>query len=190
MLPDLSLPSFFCRLRWTSHQYHFPIAQLKSDPKYIRHAGLSLMVLELIKAKIDSIVKSGNSVKNTFLSSRTAWGLSTTLTFWTISPSSTSPSIEKRWNLPQQQPPSCERWKLKQKRNPRFAECYTCFGCETKTGVVNIYRLFFKIGLCSAISFKMSRRELSIDVAEHRPMIKKNTKIRTAPVLVSYPKQV
>jgi len=27
--------------------------------------------------------------------------------------------------------------------------------------------LFFKIGLCSAISFKRSRRELSIDVAEH-----------------------
>jgi len=32
--------------------------------------------------------------------------------------------------------------------------------------------LFFKIGLCSAVSFKRSRRELSIDVAEHRSMLK------------------
>jgi len=31
---------------------------------------------------------------------------------------------------------------------------------------------FFKIGLCSAISFKTSRRELSIDVAEHRSIMK------------------
>jgi len=57
------------------------------------------------------------------------------------------------------------------KTKPRFGECYTCFGYETKTGVVRIW-LFFKIGLCSAISFKRSRRELSIDVAEHRPMLK------------------
>ena len=30
----------------------------------------------------------------------------------------------------------------------------------------------FKIGLCSAISFRRSRRELSIDMAEHRSMLK------------------
>jgi len=53
----------------------------------------------------------------------------------------------------------------------RFGECHTCFGCETKTVVVRIM-VIFKIGLCSAISFKRSRRELSIDVAEHRPMLK------------------
>jgi len=51
-----------------------------------------------------------------------------------------------------------------------FGECFTYFGCETKT-MWNVFRLFFKIGLCSAISFKRSRRELSIDVAEHRPML-------------------
>jgi len=32
--------------------------------------------------------------------------------------------------------------------------------------------LFFKVDRCSAISFKRSRRELSIDMAEHRPMLK------------------
>jgi len=32
--------------------------------------------------------------------------------------------------------------------------------------------LFFKIDLCSAISFRRSRRELSIDVAEHRSILK------------------
>jgi len=35
-----------------------------------------------------------------------------------------------------------------------------------------VFRLFFKIGLCSAISFKRSRWELSIDVAEHRSVWK------------------
>ena len=34
--------------------------------------------------------------------------------------------------------------------------------------------LFFKIDLCSAISFKRSRRELSINVAEHRSILKNN----------------
>jgi len=52
----------------------------------------------------------------------------------------------------------------------RFRECYTCFGCETKTGVIRIF--FFKIDLCSAISFKRSRRELSIDVAENMFILK------------------
>ena len=36
-----------------------------------------------------------------------------------------------------------------------------------------VFWLFFKIGLRSAISFERSRRELSIDVAEQRPMLKK-----------------
>jgi len=40
----------------------------------------------------------------------------------------------------------------------------TCSGCENKAE--NAFLLFFKIDLCSAISFKWSRRELSIDVAE------------------------
>jgi len=67
------------------------------------------------------------------------------------------------------------------KTEPLLGECWnlengmefgeiTCFGCETKTGVV--LWLFFKIGLCSVISFKRSRRELSIDKAEHSSMLK------------------
>ena len=35
-----------------------------------------------------------------------------------------------------------------------------------------VFWLFFKVGICSAISFKRSRRELSIDVAELWSMLK------------------
>ena len=35
-----------------------------------------------------------------------------------------------------------------------------------------LFSLFFQIGLCSAISFKRSRRELPIDVAEPRSVLK------------------
>jgi len=35
-----------------------------------------------------------------------------------------------------------------------------------------VFWLFFKIGLYSAISFKRSRRELSVHVAEHRSVLK------------------
>jgi len=38
-------------------------------------------------------------------------------------------------------------------------------------GVVQ-FLVIFKIGLCSAISFKKSRRKLSIDVAGHRSTLK------------------
>jgi len=38
--------------------------------------------------------------------------------------------------------------------------------------------LFFKIDLCSTISFKRSRRELSIDVAEHRSILKDEGEMR------------
>jgi len=44
---------------------------------------------------------------------------------------------------------------------------------EPKRGYY-VFWLFSKIGLCSATSFKRSRRELSIDVAEHRSMLKNN----------------
>jgi len=37
---------------------------------------------------------------------------------------------------------------------------------------ITYFDFFFKIDLCSAISFKGSRRELSIDVAERRPILK------------------
>jgi len=48
--------------------------------------------------------------------------------------------------------------------NTCFKEFYACFRCETKTRAV---RILVKIGLCSAISFGRSRRELFIDVAKH-----------------------
>ena len=41
-----------------------------------------------------------------------------------------------------------------------------------------VFWLFFKIDLCSAISFKRSRRELSIDVAEHKSMSKNKGVVR------------
>jgi len=57
------------------------------------------------------------------------------------------------------------------KIKPRFGECYTCFGCETETGVVRML-VIFQDRVCSAISFKRSRRELPIDVAEHTSTLK------------------
>jgi len=63
----------------------------------------------------------------------------------------------------------------------------SCFaGMKPKRGWYVLW-LFFKIGLCSAISFKRSRRELSTDVAEHGSMLK-NDRNTLYPVLVSYPK--
>jgi len=55
------------------------------------------------------------------------------------------------------------------KTKPRFGECY--LGVKPKRGWY-VFGLFFMAGLCSAISFKRSRRELSIDVAQHRSILK------------------
>ena len=55
--------------------------------------------------------------------------------------------------------------KCKVKINIRFREFY--FGCTTKTAVERIL-LIFQDGLCSATSFKRSRRELSIDMPEYK----------------------
>jgi len=41
-----------------------------------------------------------------------------------------------------------------------------------------VFWVFFKVGLCSAVSFKRSRRVLSIDVAEHRSILKNKGKMR------------
>jgi len=72
------------------------------------------------------------------------------------------------------------------KTKTRFVECYTCFGCATTK--TEIYRILviFKICLRSPILFKRSRRELSIDMAEHTGLCWKITKIRSTPVSVSY----
>jgi len=53
-----------------------------------------------------------------------------------------------------------------------------------------VFWLLSKIDQCSAISFKRSRRERSIDVAQHRST-RKTTKIRTTPFLVplAFPKR-
>jgi len=45
-------------------------------------------------------------------------------------------------------------------------------GVSLKLRELCVFWLFFQIDPCSAISFKRSRRELSIDVAEHRSMLK------------------
>jgi len=59
------------------------------------------------------------------------------------------------------------------KKNTRFRQYYTCYGYDAKTGVVRIL-VIFKIDLCSVTSFKRSWRDLSIDVAEHRSILKNN----------------
>jgi len=58
-----------------------------------------------------------------------------------------------------------------------FEQVLTCFECEIKTGVLRIL-LIFQDGPHSAISFKWSRRELSIDVAEHRSILKNKGVVR------------
>jgi len=47
------------------------------------------------------------------------------------------------------------------------------FWVYNQNGGWYVFLLFFEIGLRSAILFKRSRRELSIDVAEHRSILKK-----------------
>ena len=56
-----------------------------------------------------------------------------------------------------------------------FRGCYICFGrvVKPKRGVVGILVVFQDRGLCTAITFKSSWRELSNDVTEHRSMLKK-----------------
>ena len=67
-------------------------------------------------------------------------------------------------------------WPLDNSENETSVSGSTCFGCETKTGVRIL--VFFKIDLCSAVSFKRLRRELSIDVAEHRSILKNEGEMR------------
>jgi len=54
-----------------------------------------------------------------------------------------------------------------------FSLMWLNIGLSWKIREQCVFRLFFKVGLCSAISFNRSRRELSIiDVAENRSMLK------------------
>ena len=56
-------------------------------------------------------------------------------------------------------------------KTPVLGDDIPVLGVKRKRGWY-LFWLFFKIGLCSAITFKRSRRELSNDVAEHRSMLK------------------
>jgi len=56
-----------------------------------------------------------------------------------------------------------------EKKTP-FWRMISILGVKPKRG--SVFWLFFKIGLCSATSFKRARRERSIDVAEHRFILK------------------
>jgi len=76
--------------------------------------------------------------------------------------------------------------KLKINNKKTFGGFYTCFGCETKTGVVRILVIFQDRPVFSHI---IQKGELPIDVAENWSMLK-NYRKRTTPVLVSYSKQV
>jgi len=66
-----------------------------------------------------------------------------------------------------------DRFLTVKKQNPVVVNAVPILGVKPKRGWY-VYWLFFKIDLCSAISFKRSRRELSIDVAERKSMLKNN----------------
>jgi len=62
---------------------------------------------------------------------------------------------------------------LRNKTGKKLGSDIPVLGVIPKRGCY-VFWLFFKIGLCSAISFERSRRELSIDVAERRSILKNN----------------
>jgi len=61
--------------------------------------------------------------------------------------------------------------RFQQKQNPVLRNAIPVFGVKPKRGWY-VFGSFFKVDLCSAISFKRSWRERSIDVAEHRTVSK------------------
>jgi len=56
-------------------------------------------------------------------------------------------------------------------KTPVLGNAIPVLGLKIKRGWYVIW-LFFKIDLCSAMSYRRSRRELFIDVPEHRSMLK------------------
>jgi len=58
-------------------------------------------------------------------------------------------------------------------KTPVLGNVIPILGEKLKWGYY-VFWLFFKIDMCSATPFKRSRRELSIDVAEHRSILKNN----------------
>jgi len=57
------------------------------------------------------------------------------------------------------------------KTKPVLGNAVPVLGVKPKRGWY-VFRLVFEIGVCSAISSESFRRELSIDVAEHRTIVK------------------
>jgi len=74
-------------------------------------------------------------------------------------------------------------------KTPVLGNAIPVLGVKLKRGWY-VFWLFFMIDPCSATSFKRSRRELSINVAEDRSILKNIAKIRSIPSYVSRPKQV
>ena len=70
------------------------------------------------------------------------------------------------------------------KTNPVSRNAMPVLGVRPKWGWYVLF--FFKIGLCSAISFKRSRRELSVDVAEHRSILKSKGEERILVIFKTY----
>jgi len=62
--------------------------------------------------------------------------------------------------------------------NPVLENAIPVLGVKPRRGWY-VFLLFFKTGLRSAIYFKRSRRELSIDVAEHRSILKNKKAVRS-----------
>jgi len=73
-----------------------------------------------------------------------------------------------------------------QNKTPNFWNALSVLGLKPKRGWYVIW-LFLRIGICSAISFKRSRRELSIDVAEHRSVLKIKGEVRILIILQDRP---
>ena len=73
--------------------------------------------------------------------------------------------------LPLQQNPSMLAEDSQYSKTLVLGNAIPVLGVKPKRGWYVFWRIF-KVDLCSAISFERSRRELSIDVAEHRSMLK------------------
>jgi len=67
-----------------------------------------------------------------------------------------------------------------------LAKAIPDLGIKLKRGFY-VFWLFFQIGMCSPISFKRSRRELSIDMAEYRSILKNKGVLRMLVILQDRP---
>jgi len=70
------------------------------------------------------------------------------------------------------------KWVHSKNKTPVLGDVIPVLSTKLKRELT-VLRLFFKIELCSAISIKRSRRELSIDVTESRSILKNKVIMRT-----------